>query len=746
LVVLTSLLGLLVFRGVVVAGDQTAPAAVGSAAVEWSFGWDGLVTLGSWTAATVEFELPHPATCRLEISTLDAEGHTATYVGKDSDLESGRQRLTHFFQVQRVDSTIKARLMVNDARHSETVIKPGESPHVQPLARRTDTLIVTVGCPETWQEWLSRPANSASEAAVRIVARSKPADLPATARSFESVHWVILAGAEPVPQEVSEALRQWVADGGRLVISLPKPLDAFQASSLRSWLPVEVEREPVMIRELGDLERFAGLSMRIPTTGREPAARLRGTAGKVLAASRDDPLLYRAPYGFGEVHVLALDVTQPPLSRWRGLRELAHRLVELSAAPAIKEAAPPATRITALTSTGISDLASQWQAALDHFSAVQRPTPSWSMAWVLILILLVGPLDYLVVHQLLRRPQATWLTLPLCLLIVGVLAARAAGSWNGRSARAHQLDVLDVDAGSGRFRCQTWINAYSSETVKDDLRLKPPEALWGAPLVGERRVAAWATPEPTAGGMYRSGGTEWGRTVYHVYPDDQRLTALPILQWSSRAVTGEEAGWVASLPVESKLESTGPGRLTGTLTHFFPGELTDWILAYGTRVYRRQPGREEETSLPWPPNEVLSLDDRLVYQRDLKGMLTGVVIRRDQREGRAGSDVRMSQTPYDPLHREWLSIWEMVTFHEAAGGKGYTRLTNQLLSRHDLSRLLDLERAVLFGRLRSSPGHAIERNGQQVTPDRRETLVRVVLPVRRTVDIIRELPDFKKLP
>lgn len=727
-------------------GEAQTPEVLSPSAVEWSVGWDGYVALGKWTAATADFTLTHSAVCQLEIITLDAEGHQTVYHGSEVHLSEGRQRLTQFFQVQRIDSTLRLRLLVDQTLRSEVHLKPGESPLVLPLARLTDQLIVTVGCPPAWSEWLTRPASSAAEGAVQVVARDRPNQLPTTSRDYDSVDWLVLAGAEPIPQPVSEALRGWVADGGRLIVSLPKSLDAFQSSPLKSWLPVEVAAEPVVIRELGDLERFAGLNLRIPTTGRESVARLRGTAGKVLAASRDEPLLFRAPYGFGEVHVLALDVTQPPLARWRGLREFAQRLLERPMEPPVTAAQSPSVRMTSLTSTGITDLASQWQAALDHFPSVRRPTPSWSMVWVLILIGLVGPLDYLVVHQVLRRPQATWLTLPIYLLVVGFVAVRSAWSWNGNSALVQQLDVMDVDQASGRFRHQTWVNMYSPTTIQSDIHIGSPESLWDTLLMGERYAAPWAIPEATAGGMYRPGGTEWNRTVYRVFSEQQQVTGLPILQWSSRALTSGQTGWVSQFPVESKLESTGPGRLAGSLTHHFPGELTDWMIAYGTRVYRRQPGRDDDLSLPWPAQEPLSLDDPLVFQRDLKGLLTGVVVRRDQREGRTGSDLRTSQTPYDPLHREWFTLWQMVTFHEAAGGKSYTRLTNQMLSRHDFSRLLDLERAILFGRLRPAQGAAVAQPGVAAERDRHETLVRVVLPVRRTVDIIRELPNFKPSP
>jgi hypothetical protein len=721
------------------------------AAVAWSFGWDGVVVVGRWTPATAAFTLGEPGECRLELSVFDAEGHTATFVTTQS-FPAGEHRWTGYFQCGRIDSPVHVRLVGPDGTAiSDVMFRPGQSGQLRPLAKLADRIIVTAGLPVRGEgplgfDRLARPAHSSSDAAVHVIAHDAPSQLPTDVRSYDSVHWVALAGASMIPPAVSDALRSWAADGGRLIVSLPKDLSAFRSSPLLDWLPVHVGDEPVAVLNLGELERVAGRSIRIPTTGRELVPRLKSADGVSLASSRDDPLLLRVPYGFGEVTILGLDITQPPLEKWGGLRDLARNLVEVAPEPAGNAAQRATHRAGQLTSTGISDLASQSQACLDHFPSVQRPSLWWTMSWMVVLLAVIGPLDYLLVHYVIRRPHATWFTLPVWLIAAGLLATRSGLAWNTSEAQWNQLDVVDVDVRTNRFRVQTWGTQYSPSTRRDNVAVRVPTSEWRQYIDAQPATLpnfnCSAIPETAFGGMYRPGGTEWNRTEYRILTGVPQIERLPVLQWSSRTITSQWSG-AGTSPVDSRLQSTGLGRLSGMITHQLPGELSEWILAYGNRAYRRQPNREEETSLPWPAGQSWNIDDPRTIQRELKGVLTRAVLLRDPREGKVGEQYRSAQTRYDPLARDLSLVWELLTFHEAAGGTNYTTLANHLLADHDLSRQLDLGRAVLFGRLAALPATAIETNEHRITADRHDLFVRILLPVERSGDFIPELPKLK---
>src|SRR5690606_23006471 len=76
------------------------------------------------------------------------------------------------------------------------------------------------------------------------------------------------------------------------------------------------------LRALDGLERFAGVRAQIRFDGTVPSSRLGETGSNVLAQGIDGPLLVRAPYGFGQVTFLTVDIDRPPLAGWEGLDEV----------------------------------------------------------------------------------------------------------------------------------------------------------------------------------------------------------------------------------------------------------------------------------------------------------------------------------------------------------------------------------------------------------------------------------------
>jgi hypothetical protein len=117
------------------------------------------------------------------------------------------------------------------------------------------------------------------------------------------------------------------------------------------------------------------------------------------------------------------------------------------------------------------------------------------------------------------------------------------------------------------------------------------------------------------------------------------------------------------------------------------------------------------------------------------GQLTG--LRRTVEEGRTRDEQdRIQKDTYDPLGRNSEDIIRMLTFFAKAGGKSYTTLDNHQLSSLDLSELLDMNRAVLFGKM-AVPTAAVEVDGAPVESDRNETYIRIVLPVKRAQSSIQ---------
>src|SRR5690606_31885557 len=122
------------------------------------------------------------------------------------------------------------------------------------------------------------------------------------------------------------------------------------------------------------------------------------------------------------------------------------------------------------------------------------------------------------------------------------------------------------------------------------------------------------------------------------------------------------------------------GVLLGDVRNPLNVDLEDVLLAYDRWTYRIE--------MPLKAQGALRVEN--LQRRDLQWRLT-------QRRV-LHSRTSYSTTPWDPASREVPRILEMLMFHEAAGGRAYTSLSQNYQPWMDLSEHLRLGRAVLVGR------------------------------------------------
>ena len=139
----------------------------------------------------------------------------------------------------------------------------------------------------------------------------------------------------------------------------------------------------------------------------------------------------------------------------------------------------------------------------------------------------------------------------------------------------------------------------------------------------------------------------------------------------------------------------------------------------------------------------MRLNDHTVRSRELRGFMTGATYRRREKNISSGGEEDVHyQEKYNVLNVEPADVLRMLTFHESAGGTVYTGLTNSALRTFDLTDLVSLDRAVLFGRV-ELPVTQVAIDGSTQQAGRRETLIRIVMPVADVERKDRTLPKFK---
>jgi hypothetical protein len=724
-------------------------------------GFNGYYKLGRWTAARITFETAGPGTFEAVAHVRDPDGCPTSVPYRVRAEAPGRQDVTVYFKNGRLDAVPHFELVELDAdggRSRAVRIERAEEVAARPALRQAAFLVAVLGTAaglgETVDATGGRRDTDALPAGADVplhIARLDSSErLPADVLGYDALDALVIAGRYDLPDDRIAAVREWVRLGGHLVVAVGAEVEHYRASSLGQWLSGEAGPLPltgdesVRLRELSGLESYSGQNVPIEVPRREvvSAAPLAVTGDAVLVRALGDvPLIVRVPYGFGRITCLAVDLDRPPLTDWSALPALMHRVLGIAdvSRPA------PATRSGRLAHSGVTDLASQLTRAQQEFPNVRRPS-LWMVLGLLVgYLLLIGPLDYLLVHRLLRRPHATWVTFPLLVAGAAGLAIWTARSTNGEQVRVNRVDLIDVDGQFQSVRTRSWMTLYTPATRRYKLAAEPGELARGlrerggrAPGEAAQAVVSWSgTPEEVFGGMYRVGGLDIGRPAYRFGSGAHSIANLPLTIWATKDL---EAQWhnQAARVVESDLSLTPAGQLRGRFTHHLPVPIEDWVVAVGRRVYL--PGRRGQSvslapGTAWPAGADWEL---VPPPRDLTAWLTGTtavrIVRADRQSPRDAEEYHMRQRkydPFDPANPDPLAeIVRMITFHRAAGGKTYTGLDSHALRGDDLSEQLELGRAVLFGRI-DLPATEFRLNGEPVDGDvaRRATFVRIVLPV-----------------
>lgn len=755
------------------AAQQRAPAV---SIERIDVGIAGYYKVGRSTPLRLRVKVERACRIRCTVDVPDVHGNRTITPGDELvALRAGLYTLTAIFQTGRPDGSVRCRVQWSESGGDrpdwrvaeERVLRPSEpdspSPVLRPALKQSAVIVATLGRPAGFESLpeLSKPLHVARIESV--------AQFPARYEAYDGLDVLAINGSHPWTAEQSRAVRDWVRVGGHLVVAVGGGVSEFRQGALYEWMrhviPLAGTRQ---LRELSGLESAVGENAQIDVRRGEsiPAAKLHVTSdvgaapdadgpapsaqfeGEVLAGEPRDPLVVRRAYGFGRITFFCVDLNRPPLSNWEALPNALQTLVFDEYRPRRDDGR---NGPGPLADTGISDLATQWQFSLQNFPEVRR-VASWKvMAWLLLYLAVIGPADYYLVRRLFRNPRFTWLTFPVMVIVAAALAIWTAGRTNGREWRLNQVDVIDVDAdapgGAEQFvRTNTWMSVYSPSTMRHRVTIVPhpihgsqaetqansDSARNGSDADGGHFRLSWSgVPENNFGGMYRSGGIEFGRPTYRFAPDSAAIENLPTAVWSTADLTAvriQETGPI----VESDLVSRGYGLVSGTITHHLSGPLQDWMLAYGPGVYFPAENPRTGRRAALPPDVLWTTDDPNLARQELEGYLTNTRLTKvERRSGRLSAEYRLAQTAYDPFHRDPSDILRMITFYRRAGGKQYTRLENDSLRRFDFSSLLDLDRAVLIGRL-DPPAAELELNDRTLAPTRRRTFVRLVLPVRTT--------------
>ena len=647
----------------------------------------------------------------------------------------GTLQVSGLCRVGRLDDFVEVALVAEDGKTAcSTAIGCGTEPRSQPpdviqtylrVHRFEVPFLLTIGDTAGIPELLER-ANDETSGRPTLVGLSveSAAELPTTARGYDVFTTVVINGMIALSPEQLYALKTWVRGGGHLIVSASDNIGELLNTDFGRWLgdrfEIQPETLPVTDTDLAAIQQYVPRSTRISTFRR--AVRMASVGlrqPEILARSGTAPMIVRSGSAAGVITFVAVNLNERPLAQWKSLADLYAQLVlgeSVSRAISDSESAR-------ISSSGVTDLGTQLMASVDALPHTGRWSTLSVMALAFLWLICIGPLDYLFVVVLLKRPHATWVTFPLW-----VAAALATLFWL-KSADENRpvlnaVHVMDIarDGEDSVVQTMSLMSLSVPGTGRMDLAVEPSPQF----AAGDDLELTWSgRPENVYGGLYRTGGVGRGQETYRRDVNQPKLlSAVPMLVDGSFEVQARQSLVSARPLVDSTLSASGFSLLQGTFTHHLPEPIHDWILVYGNRVYRAR----DDTRVSLAPGEVWESRQQRSSIADLKTWISGRRAAREAPQSGIGSDT--SQVAYSSRGRDPLDIVTMMSLYEVAGGSNYTGLTHGAFDYMDLSDSVRMNYALLIGWM-DSPVTQLILDGKIQDADKSSTVVRLLLPVDR---------------
>jgi hypothetical protein len=437
-----------------------------------------------------------------------------------------------------------------------------------------------------------------------------PADLPERLQAWsplDRIVWQDEDASALTPGQL-DALRGWIAGGGRLVIvggtSGADALNAFPDDLLPFRPTAILDIDPSAVRPV-----LGGLP-----DGAATLTALSGelSRGRELASSGNRVIAADMAFGAGSVTILGFD----PTTSWIAEGETWD--------------APLWRRMLPTRSGGTVSLTddSTIVGAVSNLPSLALPPIGGLIVLLIGYIILIGPVNYLVLRWLDRREWA-WITVPALIVVFAVGAFGFGALLRGSDVIVHEVAIVRGAPGTDQAVAQSYLGVFSPSRASFQVRV-PGNALLAAPMNGD---------------IFGSGAAS---SLDVLQGDPSRIRDLSVGYGSLRTVRAEAQTTGPNVTADLRLENN---RIVGTVTNRSDRTLVAPALVFGassTNLKDLAPGGTVEVSMTLANNPLnqASLSDRVVGQIswDFNG---GVSSEAEQRKLVRRSI--LDQLTYDPM-------------------------------------------------------------------------------------------------
>jgi hypothetical protein len=426
---------------------------------------------------------------------------------------------------------------------------------------------------------------------------------------------------QPQHEKRRKAIAEWVRRGGRVILSVGTNLDALDAlKELKEMLPANIPpggKKTVdqlsynWWQARGSISKPNGVLKYRDGKTDFPVVTLQPRPDRATRTilSEDDkgtkPIAIQGPYGLGRVTVVAFDLDRAPLNEWIDRAAFWENMLNQAG-----YVLPTTGSKLEKYGTKNDEYSAALQGSLDFFEGVPVVSFGWVALFILIYIVLIGPVDYLFLKKVVKRLEWTWVTFPIIVITVSAGAYFAAYALKGRDLKINKVDLVDIDLAGKRMDGNTWFTLFSPRIQNYTIGVEPAGTVSGGdtsapswtPAVAKDAardtVISWQGAVERRG--YGNSGSSFLSKRYSyqsiVDPQDPNrdlyaagLDGVPIQVWTTKAFTAQ---WAAAIdpnnpPIIADLtERTADKALVGSITNNLPIEqFSDIALVWRGKVF-----------------------------------------------------------------------------------------------------------------------------------------------------------------
>ncbi len=260
-------------------------------------------------------------------------------------------------------------------------------------------------------------------------------NIPTMAQALGGLDALVLTDVDTGKLSLDQrsAIHDWVLSGGHLIVTGGPNWQRTRAG-VDGLVPLSAGGS-LTLDSLSALRTYAGGISKDTLDGTVIVASGQPISGaQVLASQNGQPLLVRAPQGLGLVDYLAADPGLEPFRSWGDRAHIwSNLLISASHKPGWANGVISPYEAQAAAQFIKENLLSVFQLA----------------GFLLIYILLIGPLNYLVLRRL-GRPVLAWVTIPVIILLTTITTYTTGFNLRGGAAIMNRMAIVQVWPGAAQ--------------------------------------------------------------------------------------------------------------------------------------------------------------------------------------------------------------------------------------------------------------------------------------------------------